>query len=253
ALASGARVPRGPGLVPWAQLLTGFPHSGQNFLLPGTSCPSGHFSVCAAPHSPQNLSPGGTGLPHLMHGLLPAATVVSAPQFPQNFVVVGFIVPHFGHARCCCCCCCGGWAIIPPIWEPIAYPMPIPAPSPTPVLAPPDGFAAADFMESAKANCWYAAALVRPRTLAEAIFSRASLIESGKGIFIPLIWRISMPRVRKCGFAFASTPCSMSFRLAAKSTTFRPFAFILPNVTLSCLTSSPLIRSSISAEVAAPN
>src|SRR5437867_11609729 len=31
--------------------------------------------------------------------------------------------------------------------------------------------------------------------LAEAIFSSASLIDSGRGMFIPLIWRISMPRV----------------------------------------------------------
>src|SRR5687767_1352699 len=41
-----------------SQALTGFPHSGQNFMFPGTSCPSGHLSVCGAPHSPQNLSPG---------------------------------------------------------------------------------------------------------------------------------------------------------------------------------------------------
>src|ERR671935_1727984 len=91
------------------QLLTGFPHSGQNFMFPGTSCPSGQGGVCGAPHSPQNLSPGGTGLPHLTHGLLPAATVVSAPQFPQNFTFTGFIVPHFGQALCwdpCCCCPC---------------------------------------------------------------------------------------------------------------------------------------------------
>src|SRR6267378_5079366 len=129
--------------------------------------------------------------------------------------------------------------------------MPMPAPRPTPVPAPPEGFAAAAFIESARANCWYAAAFVRPSTLAEAIFSRASLIDSGRGMFKPLIWMISMPRLRKWGFAFARTPCSMSFRLAAKSTTRRPFAFIFPNVTLSCFTSSFLIRSSISAEVAA--
>src|SRR5207247_8401770 len=104
-----------------------------------------------------------------MHGLLPAATVVSAPQFPQNFTFAGFIVPHFGQARICCCC--GGCATIPPIWEPIAYPMPMPAPRPTPVPAVPEGFAAAAFMESAKANCWEAAAFGRPRTVAEAIFA----------------------------------------------------------------------------------
>src|SRR5256886_17710491 len=98
-------------------------------MLPGTSCPSGHFSVCAAPHSPQNLSPGGTGLPHLMHGLLPAATDVSAPQFPQNFVVVGFIVPHFGQARICCC---GGSALIPGLCEPLAQPPPSSGTRPTP-------------------------------------------------------------------------------------------------------------------------
>src|SRR5256886_14080929 len=101
-------------------------------MLPGTSCPSGHFNVCAAPHSPQNLSPGGTGLPHLMHGLLPAATDVSAPQFPQNFVVVGFIVPHFGQARICCC---GGLAVMPGIREPLPEAIPVPAPRPTPVPA----------------------------------------------------------------------------------------------------------------------
>src|SRR3989454_531545 len=45
----------------------------------------------------------------------------------------------------------------------------------------------------------------------------------------------------------------MSLRLAAKSTTLRPFAFILPSVTFSCFMSSFLMRSSTSAEVAAPN
>src|SRR5207247_1698788 len=169
-------------------------------MLPGTSCPSGHFSVCAAPHSPQNLRPGGTGLPHLMHGLLPAATVVSAPQFPQNLMFTGFIVPHFGHAFICCCGC---WAIIPGICDPIAYPMPMPAPRPTPVPAPPEGFAAAAFIESARANCWYAAVFVRPSTFADAIFPSASLIASGSGMFNPLIWRISIPSVAKCGFEFA--------------------------------------------------
>src|SRR6266540_118245 len=117
------------------QLGTALPHSGQNFMFPGTSWPSGHFRNCDAPHSPQNLSPGGTGLPHFTHGLLPAATVVSAPQFQQNFVVTGLIVPHLGHALVCCCW--GPWAIIPPICDPIAYPIPIPAPRPTPVPAVP--------------------------------------------------------------------------------------------------------------------
>src|SRR6266545_1789921 len=79
------------------QPVTGLPHSGQNFMFPGTSWPSGQRTTCDAPHSPQNLRPGGTGLPHLMQGLLPAATVVSAPQFPQNFTFTGFIVPHLGH------------------------------------------------------------------------------------------------------------------------------------------------------------
>src|SRR5213083_2683846 len=130
------------------------------------------------------------------------------------------------------------------------YPRPIPAPRPMPVPAPPDGFAAAAFIESASANCWYAAAFVRPSTLADAIFSRASLIDSGNGMFKPLIWTSSTPSVTKCGFEFASVPCSMSFRLIAKSTTFRPFAFIFPNVTLSCFTISSLIRSSTSADVA---
>src|SRR2546425_6960455 len=88
----------------------------------GTSWPSGHLSVWAAPHSGQNFCPGPTIFPHLMHGLLPAAIVVSAPQFPQNFVVTAFIVPHFGHRRCWVCCC---WAIIPGIWDAIPYPMPM--------------------------------------------------------------------------------------------------------------------------------
>src|SRR6266508_2418127 len=123
--------------------------------------------VTDVPHSPQNLRPGGTGLPHLMQGLLPAATVVSAPQFPQNFTFTGFIVPHLGHALVCCW---GPWAIMPPICDPIAYPIPMPAP------AVPEGFAAAAFIESANANCWYAWALVRPRTFAEAIFSSRSRI-----------------------------------------------------------------------------
>jgi len=65
------------------------------------------------------------------------------------------------------------------------------------VPAPPEGFDAAAFIESAKANCWYAAAFVRPSTFADAIFSRASLIVSGSGMFRPLIWRISSPRVAK--------------------------------------------------------
>src|SRR6266508_5339584 len=158
------------------QPVTGLPHSGQNFMFPGTSWPSGQRTTCDAPHSPQNLRPGGTGLPHLMQGLLPAATVVSAPQFPQNFTFTGFIVPHLGHALVCCW---GPWAIMPPICDPIAYPIPMPAPRPTPVPAVPEGFAAAAFIESANANGWYAWALVRPRTFAEAIFSRASLMDSG--------------------------------------------------------------------------
>src|SRR5881409_3097819 len=175
-----------------------------------------------------------------MHGLLPAATVVSAPQFPQNFVVTGFIVPHFGHGRPWGCC----WAIMPGTCEAIPYPRPMPAPRPMPVPAPPDGFAAAAFIESARANCWYAAAFVRPSTFADAILSSASLIVSGSGMFNPLIWMISIPSVAKCGFELASVPCSMSLRLAAKSTTFSPLAFILPKVTLSCLTISSLMRSS---------
>src|SRR2546425_11922963 len=101
-------------------------------MLPGTSWPSGHRRNCGAPHSGQNFCPGPTILPHLMHGLLPAAIVVSAPQFPQNFVVTAFIVPHFGHGLCWVCCW-GCWAIIPATCEAIAYPRPIPAPRPTPV------------------------------------------------------------------------------------------------------------------------
>src|SRR6266700_2010280 len=191
------------------QPVTGLPHSGQNFMFPGTSWPSGQRTTCDAPHSPQNFSPGGTGFPHLMHGLLPAATVVSAPQFPQNFTFAGFMVPHLGHALVCCCW--GPWAIIPPICDPIAYPIPLPAPRPTPVPAVPEGVAAAAFIESANADCWYAWALARPRTFAEAIFSRASLIVSESGLLRPVVWIISMPLVTKCGFEFASVPCSMSF------------------------------------------
>src|SRR5438093_6868064 len=95
-----------------------------------------------------------------MHGLLPAAIVVSAPQLPQNFVVTAFIVPHFGHGRCWGCCC----AIMPGTWDAMPYPRPMPAPRPMPVPAPPDGAAAAAFIESARANCWYAAEFVRHST-----------------------------------------------------------------------------------------
>src|SRR5207247_8582940 len=91
-------------------LLARLPHSAQNFMFPGTSWPSGQRTTCDAPHAPQNLSPGGTGLPHLMHGLLPAATVVSAPQLPQNFTFTAFWVPHLAHGLGCCW---GRWAVMP--------------------------------------------------------------------------------------------------------------------------------------------
>ena len=88
----------------------GFPHSGQNFMFPGASCPSGHFTVCEDPHSPQNFRPGETGLPHFTHGF-PTA-VVSAPQLPQNFMFTGLFVPHFGHGFTCCWVAgCIAWGI----------------------------------------------------------------------------------------------------------------------------------------------
>src|SRR5438093_13280512 len=87
-------------------------------MFPGTSWPSGHLSVWAAPHSGQNFCPGPTILPHLMHGLLPAAIVVSAPQFPQHFVVKAFLVPLFVHGRCCGCC----WTIFLCTCGAIPYP-----------------------------------------------------------------------------------------------------------------------------------
>src|SRR2546429_7741409 len=95
-----------------------------------------------------------------MHGLLPAATVVSAPQFPQNFTFAGFIVPHFGQARICCCC--GGCATMPPLWEPMAYPLPMPAPRPTPVPAGAEGFAAAALLGAPEGDRREAPAVGRP-------------------------------------------------------------------------------------------
>ena len=49
----------------------------------------GALAASASPHSPQNLTPGGLGVPQDEHGIWS-----EEPHSPQNFRPTSFVVPH---------------------------------------------------------------------------------------------------------------------------------------------------------------
>ena len=57
---------------------------------------SAERGVRAAPHSPQNLCPGGFEFPQEEQ-----TAVSAAPHWPQNFCPAGFSAPQFAHAATC--------------------------------------------------------------------------------------------------------------------------------------------------------